>query len=238
MKKIFYLAIVILSALSFNSCEDNITDAKDLNYITFELDKSFGIAPNSSLSTDVKVFTASPVSSDMVLDLVVQSNIDSNVFNTATSVTIPANSNEGSFTLEIPDTNLLNGKGGTITFSADAPDGFFVDERQTSVEVGIVLCPDDLTGVYNYTDGNEKTGVNIVQLAPGEYRIAGDNRYGTNYFIDVTYECNFINVTGGRLGQFGFTNSGTGKILPNGDIELIHTAAGLYSGRTMTLRKQ
>lgn len=236
MKKYIYISILIITSLIFNSCEDDITEPTGLQYITIDKTHVLGLEQNSSISTEVTIFTTTKLSSDTVFDLDITSDLDPAAYSLPSSVTMPANSNKAVIPIEFSDTNL-NGKGGTVSIGITPLDGYYVGDD--SVDIGVALCPSDISGTYDYIDGNEKTGIDIVKESDNLYYITGDNRYNSNYWFDITYECNSIVVTGnGALSDFGFPVSGKGFIKPNGDIEIVYTASGLFSNRTMTLAKQ
>lgn len=238
MKKIFYIVILIISIITFHSCEENTPEPTGIEFITFEKDtETFLLDEGSTFTTEIKVFTASKVSRDIVLELNVTTSLNNSNYSLPASVTIPANSNEGVLSLTITENNLDKINGETMSLSFTPPNDYFNGVTDLNIKIN-VFCPSNIQGNYKYSNGNGKFATIIEGNGINNFILSGDNAFGTNYFININDQCGSIKVTGGQLNDFGIQVSGTGTVLSNGNIELSYTADGYFSNRTMILVKQ
>jgi hypothetical protein len=240
MKKYIFYFLSILSVATFTSCEEDATSSTGINFVTFEADpsKSYVIDEGSTFNTEFKVFTASNVGSDTTLDLTVTTSLDAANYTVPATVTIPANSNEGTISVTIIENNLDKINGETLSIELSSPDGFFGGATELSILVN-VFCPSQIAGSYAYSDGNGKAATIIAGSGVNNFILSGDNAFGTNYAIRINDQCGAITVTGGDIeDNFGLAVSGTGTVMANGDIVMTYTAEGQFTDRTMTLVKQ
>ena len=240
MKKfIYHFLFAILLMLSFVNCEEGLPEPTGINFITFdEASKSFLLDEGSTINTEIKIFTASNVGSDLVIDLATTTTLDASNYTLPSSVTIPANSNEGVIELSITENNLDKINGETLDISFSSPNGYFNGETGLSITVN-VFCPSEIAGSYIYSDGNQKSATITADTNVNNFILSGDNAFGSNYFIKIKDQCGSISVTGGELqSRFGIPVSGSGTVLSNGNIELVYTVEGYFNDRTMTLVKQ
>lgn len=106
------IAAVGLSLFTGCSYEDDIDPP---NYVTFERDNSvdLGVEIDGSTTHEITVYTANIVGNDRSFDLEVSdaSTLEASGYDVPASVTVPAGSNEATFTVEVSDVNLgLAGK--------------------------------------------------------------------------------------------------------------------------------
>lgn len=108
MKLIKY-SLAIVGLLFLNSCTDNV-DPLNTPYINFEVPSAdVGVAPNSQVTKDIKVFAANVQNSDRVINVNINAddtNLDPLSYEVPTSVTIPAGSNEGVLSVVLKDEQL------------------------------------------------------------------------------------------------------------------------------------
>lgn len=179
-KSIFLATYVFLAALLFSSCsyEEDFTPP---NYITFGVQETdFTVEQGGSGSFEVMVYTANIVGSDRQFEIMVDesSTVGTSVYNIPSTVTIPANSNEASFQVEVKDDNLDN-SGGTLILELETSGDLHTGEPLT---VNIFkFCPIDIQeyiGVYS-GDGSWSaffgypTEVEIFENEDGELMING-----------------------------------------------------------------
>lgn len=107
MKKIFYFLVLTFSLVLFNSCEE---ESAELKYVTFESGTyKFGVNLDASSTREIKVYTSKKMGSDRTFAIRVNTTAttaDPTSYVVPTTVTIPADSNMGTFSVTISDVNL------------------------------------------------------------------------------------------------------------------------------------
>lgn len=105
MKKILnYILIGMLISFAY-SCEEDINDGASFNYVTFEDGPSdFEVEKDATTSREIFVYAANKTGSARTYDIVINDATDlTAAYTVASSVTIPSDSNEGSFTVSVTD---------------------------------------------------------------------------------------------------------------------------------------
>jgi hypothetical protein len=121
MKKFISFTILILSVLVFNSCED---DATPFDYVGFDAKSfDFGIDIGGENTRDLKVYTTTIASTDRTFNLSVideDTTADPESYTIPATVTVPANSNEGTISIIARDINITSdGKELALQLSTD-----------------------------------------------------------------------------------------------------------------------
>ncbi len=141
MKKITYLIVVFLAIFAFNNCSDDIAGTEDLNYVTFEATSiDMGVDIGGTAEYEVKVFTTKKMGSDRTFAIKVVSEsttADAATYSVATTVTVPANATEGTFTVNLSDVNIGDGK--VLVLDIESQDGLFKG-KQATISISQV-CP-------------------------------------------------------------------------------------------------
>ncbi|MFY0483418.1 hypothetical protein ACI6PS_12515 [Flavobacterium sp. PLA-1-15] len=145
MKKISLL-LLFLSAGLFLSCEEDNSPTV-VPHISFENDGIFGFDPGATTAThEIKVYATQASGSDRVYSLVVNPDLTTatpSQYTLPASVTIPANSREGSFTLTMKSASI--GKVLAIDFvDADFMDGTFKGAAPLMLTPKVVCPTNDL----------------------------------------------------------------------------------------------
>jgi len=116
MKKYLIIAIAAIS-LTFSSCEqEDVNDFDSPNYVGLEANpRTLGVPVSGSVSQEISVYAANSVDFDRTFDLVVYSTgsrpISPDAYSVPGTVTVPANSTEATFSVEVSDIGLgLGGK--------------------------------------------------------------------------------------------------------------------------------
>jgi len=107
LTKIFVMFLSL--GLVLQGCTEDDATSTDLNYATFEtLSKDVAVNPGETLTSDVKVYVTQVSGSDRSFNLVVDptSTIDMNNVSVPTTVTIPANSNFGTLSVDFEGVDL------------------------------------------------------------------------------------------------------------------------------------
>ena len=109
MKKQFVIMIMAISTV-FVGCQYD-DDYTPPNYVTFEAEEmNVPVDENSSASVDVTAYTADVAGSDRTFNISVaeSSTINADSYSVPETITVPANSNEVTFTVDFTDNSLSN----------------------------------------------------------------------------------------------------------------------------------
>ncbi|WP_324720943.1 hypothetical protein [Salinimicrobium sp. HB62] len=236
MKKYLLLLVATFSMSMFVGCDFD-EDLEPLSYATFERGPlSVGVDIDGSRTYDVTVFTGNVVGSDRTIDVTVDasSTLDAAAYSVPATVTIPANSNEGTLTIDVSDVNIgatgetlvLNlvptselsvGSGITLNVRTVCPEGTtevmlsFIFDGYAS-ETTWEITDADGTVVYEgggFADGDE-TFMMPVCLSSGDYTFTIYDVYGDGLSYpeagSVTLSANGTEL-GSIEGDFGFDDS-------------------------------
>ena len=202
MKKYLIIFVSILSFTAFVGCseDDNFTPP---NYVTFENGPlNVGVEVDGSTVYDVIVYTANITGSDRTFNVSVDtlSSLASEGYTVPGTVTIPANSNEGTFSVDVSDKNLgLAGKKLILNISGD--DGvlsgssltlnvnrtcegkefianFIFDDYASETSWSILDASGEvIIEVDGYDDGAETASKSLC-LSTGNYTFVVEDAYG------------------------------------------------------------
>lgn len=110
MKKITTILLLSLVAFVFNNCSEEVDGTADLNYVSFEVNTpKLIVEQGSSADMDIKLYSTQVAGSDRTFSVeVLQDATTANPesYSVPGTVTIPANSNEGTLTISASDENL------------------------------------------------------------------------------------------------------------------------------------
>mgnify|MGYP005840602539 CR=1 FL=1 len=152
MKNIINIFLLFLAVFAFNSCSEEIEGTEDLNFASFN-ENSFSITvnKNSTAEKEVKVYTTQIMGSDRTLAINVNTDLtsaDKAAYSVPESVTIPANSNEGVFSVTILDENISS-DGETLVISLVSEEGLYTgDNLNINVQRFCPLVIEDFLGDY------------------------------------------------------------------------------------------
>lgn len=125
MKNIKLLILAVVASISLTSCNEEV-ETLNTNYITFSKDSySTSVESGSTTTYDVTIYTANLSSADRTFNVSVDmdaTNADNASYTVPTTVTIPANQNEGTLPVLLSDVNLGIGLN-TLVLNFDAVDG-------------------------------------------------------------------------------------------------------------------
>ena len=127
-----YTAFCLLLLISF-SCEDENGVGESVNYITFESDEvGFQVDGNATSTKDIVVYTGNKTGSDRSFNVLVNDGSTlSTSFSVPSTVTVPANSNEGVLTVSVTDDDTLAFEAQTLIIEFLQGDGISVGEPIT-----------------------------------------------------------------------------------------------------------
>jgi hypothetical protein len=151
MKNIKLLLLAVFSLVLFNSCTDEV-EPQNTNYVTFGAETyDFGVDAGSTGTTfNIPVYTANKSGSDRTFNVTIDmdnTNAAAGSYTVPSSITIPANSNEGALAVVLSDTNLgigvntitVNFEGGVEGLSTSAP-----------VEINYIQNCNEVTGTLDF----------------------------------------------------------------------------------------
>ncbi|MDO5971298.1 hypothetical protein Q4Q35_15930 [Flavivirga aquimarina] len=111
MKKILYILTIVLSLSSVLSCEKNDDSPIiiNINYVGFESGFILGSDPIGTASEEVRIAASNTTNSDRTFNIVIDADLttaDPSAYSFPSTVTIPANTNLGSFVVEVNGENI------------------------------------------------------------------------------------------------------------------------------------
>jgi len=153
--KLFFAVIVVPALVT--SCDSDDTTAEVANFVTFE-DSSLSTAvpQNGSSSYDIKVYANNESGSARTFNVNVDesSSLSADSYDVPATVTIPANSNEGTLTVMLSDTNISN-SGDVLTLRLEGNSGMYFGGP---VSLNVLRdCPSDLAGTYSVLTSGQST---------------------------------------------------------------------------------
>ena len=154
MKKIANIFFLSITCILFQNCEDEQFETS-MDYISFnETTYQTSVDLGSTSTQDIVVYSTTTSNSDRVFDIEVdldETTANEGSYTVPTSVTIPANSNKGTFTIGIADVNLdcFN----DVAFKLMPPNG--VNPGNTSVltyyQKPSETCDLEVSGTLDFT---------------------------------------------------------------------------------------
>lgn len=152
MKKHLILFLVSISMTFFVGCDyDDEIDPP--NYVTFESNSlDLAVHENSSESMDVSVYTGNITGSDRTFSINVDpaSTIDPSAYSLPERVTIPANTNEASISIDVTGAGIAN-EGDVLILKLGEGEGAFTGKGLT-LNLNKV-CDFERTGSFNNNSG-------------------------------------------------------------------------------------
>lgn len=237
MKKIIYLFVTLFSFTFLQNCEDTyVPDAAA--YVTFaKLAYSTGVDPGGSTTVDITVFTADIAGSDRSFDLTADgTGAAAGSYSVPSSVTIPAGSNEGSFTVSLSDVDLGIGVN-KVKISFVHEDGF---SNSAGATVSYIQNCSEVTATLDFIFDfySSETGWYITDALDGEVVAGGGYAdgigtasesitlcAGRDYTLHVTDAYGDGMNDGANLGSYTLTIGGVVKVTGGGDFGAIESTA-------------
>ncbi len=246
-KSILLLAMFSISL--FAGCDYDV-ELEPLNYVTFdsnELDLS--VHEDTSESFDVTVYTSNTTGTDRTFTVNVDesSTLDPGAYTLPASVTVPANSNEVTFTVEVTGSGI-DDFGDSLVLSLGKEQGAYTGK---SFAIDITkLCDFELTGDYTNASGWFEAEYPVEVEAgssANEYVVKDMFEDGT----DITFKVNedssitvpkqnaWVSATYGQASVEGQTGSKVEPCIGVVTLVLKHTvSAGSFGVASEVLTKQ
>ncbi|MDN3666215.1 hypothetical protein ACFFU1_11860 [Algibacter miyuki] len=131
MKNFKLLTILALSIILFNSCDYDDQDSIDIDYVGFVSDFTIGVAPTGTIDEEISIYATKTTSSERTLTLSIDSDLttaDATAYTVPNSITIPAGSTKGTFTLNAIGENISTSGLDLLVLSITSNDGTLVGE--------------------------------------------------------------------------------------------------------------
>jgi len=178
MKKITYLLLITIAMFVFNGCTDKVDTTKDLNLVSFEVrTPTIIVEKDGSTDTDIHVYTTQTTSSDRTFGVEVVealTTVSADAYSVPTTITVPANTNDGTLTVTVSDNNLGVDPvtlGLRVTAAADL---FVGNEASLNIQKHCTLDINDFVGAYSGTAGSGDPTEVVTSLdGSGNLQITG-----------------------------------------------------------------
>lgn len=133
MKKLTYILVLLTIGAFLNSCSDDPEFTKNLNFVSFEFSPvTLGVDVDGSTVHTFNVYTSNISSSDRTFSILVDSDAttaEAAAYSVPATVTVPANSNEGTIEITLNDVNI--GEGKKIVLKFEGEDGLHTSGAAT-----------------------------------------------------------------------------------------------------------
>ncbi|HEY5510844.1 MAG TPA: hypothetical protein VIK10_07435 [Prolixibacteraceae bacterium] len=178
MKKLTTLLLLIFSLLAFNNCSDEVTGTKDINYVSFEVNSpTIIVEKNKSTDAKVHLYATQTTGSDRTFGVGViaaSTTVAAAAYTVPATVTIPANSNDGTLTVTVSDNSLSNAPvtlGLKVTPTTDV---FIGNNASLKIQKHCTLNIDQFVGKYTgNTPSDGPTRVVVSKNSSGNLQITG-----------------------------------------------------------------
>lgn len=235
MKNTIYVFTLLFVAFFISCEEEEGIQTADLNYINFASPNySAGVDPGSSASVDITVYTTTISNSDRSFGLSVDtanSNAAAGSYTVPESVVVPAGTNEGSFTVNLTDTNLgigineiiinispevglYNNEGTSVSYTQNCTElngslDFIFDFYAGETEWEILNSEGGLTVAGGpYSNGDDPVSEPIVLCQGRSYTLVIYDSYGDGFCCfygdgsySLTVDGNEISAGDGDIGS-------------------------------------
>ncbi len=170
-----------MSVFLFTNCEknDDTPEITKINYVGLESDFVVGVDPNGSTTKEITIATSQTTSSSRTFNIAVDTDLttaDPSAYSVPASVTVPANSNIGTFNVEVigPNVNPSGLDILAIGFTSEDEDLSISDPininlkqvcpvNELTLEITFDNYPEEIYWVFYNNDGF------VVESAPGAW---------------------------------------------------------------------
>ncbi|TXG38791.1 hypothetical protein [Seonamhaeicola maritimus] len=211
MKRIITLCAIMLSLVVFTNCEknDDTPAILDIDYVGLESGFTIGVDPTGTASQEVQIATSNTASTPRMFNIAVDTDLttaDASAYSVPSSVTVPANSNVGMFSIDVVGPNVSTSGNDILAIGFTSPDdGLFISDpislnlKQVCPQPETILdftfddWPEEIywviedaggnalyesaPGAYGAYDGLEGGITRSICLAPGDYTFTIYDRF-------------------------------------------------------------
>lgn len=206
MKKIKFLLLLTVSLFTLNGCDNEDQEPIDIDYVGFVADFAIGVAPTGTKSEEVAIYATKSKNFDRTFNIEViaaSTTATANAYSVPSSVTIPAGSNKGSFSIDTTGENIKASGLDVVVIQIKATDNTLIGEpiilnlqqvcpyTETTLKIifddygdEISWSIEDSSGniLYSaalgtYTEGQATASASFC-LAPGNYTFTINDKYG------------------------------------------------------------
>ncbi|WP_142783909.1 hypothetical protein [Changchengzhania lutea] len=127
MKKILSIFAIMISIVMFTNCSENddTPAITSIDFVGFESDFQIGVDPTGTASSEVRVAVSQVSGSDRSFNIEVVEDMttaDASAYTVPASVTIPANSNVGTFIVDVVGSNVSSSGDDMLTVEITSQD--------------------------------------------------------------------------------------------------------------------
>lgn len=174
MKRITYLLLITMSVFVFSNCTKETKFTENLSYISFEAaTPTIIVQKGGSTTTDIHIYTTQTSGSDRVFEVEVveaSTTASPDAYTVPATVTVPANSNDGTLMVTVSDNNLGEDP---VTLVLQVTGTDLLIGNQASLDL-LLFCPFDPTltiGSYHaVSDGWGVDGNVTITADPADPR--------------------------------------------------------------------
>lgn len=134
MKKVISLLLTLTIALIFTSCEEDLKDSNDLNYVALHQNFVAEVLPDGNESFDFPVYATQIENFDRTFEvrlIEASSTADPSAYSIPSSVTIPAGASTGYITIDAVGENISSSGSDVLVLQIVSTDGILVGPRAT-----------------------------------------------------------------------------------------------------------
>ena len=234
MKKLFLLYTAIFTVVLLTSCEKNDDSPAilEINYVGFESKPLIGVDPTANITEELKIATSNTTNSDRTFNIVVNTSLtsaDASAYSVPSTVTVPANSNIGTFNVDLVGPNINSSGNDILALDFVSADDYFTS---STLEINLQqICPYPETVLNIIFDGygnetsweiKDSSDTVLYSAALGTYAEGQANASSTFCLAPGTYTFTINDDYGDGLsfpanGSASITNNGTKLIEVVGD---------------------
>lgn len=189
MKKILLLLTAMFSLVLLTNCEENEETPAilEINYVGFESKPLIGVDPTSNATEEIKVATSNTTSTDRTFNIVVNTALtsaDASAYTVPLSVTVPANSNIGTFNLDLVGPNINSSGSDILALDFVSQEGLSIGE---TMQINLKqVCPlNEVIVSFSFDTFPEEAYWQLFDNSNDEF-IDGDGYAGNDCYVDLS----------------------------------------------------
>jgi len=212
-----------MSLFVFSNCENKIEFTENLNYVNFQSTPFiYGVDLESTSVHEISIYTTQVTGSDRTFTInvdIATSTADAAAYSVPTTVTVPANSNVGVFSVSITDLNIGE-EGKTLVLEIGAQEGLLIGDKIT-LNIRQVCPYNEVVFAITFDDYPDETSWELfdsndnVIASGGPY--AGETAFAKSFCLENgTYTFTIYDAWGDGSGPYTLTYNGENLVSSDG----------------------